>query len=281
VQPAWWRSRGSVCLRSLCAAPFACRFTAAARMIGLTDMGVSPASRYIGSRGCAASGLVAGAARGPLLSSTADIDEEAPMKLYYSPGASSLAPHIALREAGLRFDLERVSLKTKKTASDADFTRINPKGYVPTLQFEDGTVLTEGPAIMLWIGDQVPEKRLVPSPGTMERYHLVECLNFIATELHKNLSALFDPAAPDASKAAARAKLEKRLDYLNKALGDAPFMLGEHFTVADAYLFTVLGWGKFVDIDLARWPKLAAYAGRIGVRPKVLDTLRAEGLLKS
>ncbi len=202
------------------------------------------------------------------------------MKLYYSPGSSSLAPHIALREAGLRFDLERVSLKTKRTAGDADYLRVNPKGYVPALQFEDGTVLTEGPAIMLWIGDQVPEKRLVPSPGTMERYRLIECLNFIATELHKNYGALFDPTLPDASKSAARARIDKRLDYLNRTLGDAPFMLGEHFTVADAYLFTVLGWGRLVDIDLARWPKLAAYAGRIGARPMVLDTLRAEGLLK-
>lgn len=202
------------------------------------------------------------------------------MKLYYSPGASSLAPHIALREAGLRFELERVSLKTKKTASDADFLRINPKGYVPTLQFEDGTVLTEGPAIMLWIGDQVPEKRLVPSPGTMERYHLVEWLNFIATELHRNFGALFDPAAPEATRAAARTRLDKRLDYLEKTLGDALFLLGEHFTVADGYLFTVLGWGKFVDVDLGRWPKLAAYSARVGARPKVLDTLKAEGLLK-
>ena len=203
------------------------------------------------------------------------------MKLYFSPGASSLAPHIALREAGLRFELERVSLKSKKTAGDADFLRINPKGYVPALQFEDGTVLTEGPAIMLWVGDQVPEKRLAPAPGTMERYHLIEWLNFIATELHKNFGALFDPTAPDAAKAAARARLEKRLDYLDKALGDAPFLLGEHFTVADAYLFTVLGWGRFVDVDLTRWPHLAAYAGRIGVRPKVIDTLKAEGLLKA
>jgi len=202
------------------------------------------------------------------------------MKLYYSPGASSLAPHIALREAGLRFELERVSLKTKKTASDADFRRINPKGCVPTLQFEDGTVLTEGPAIMLWIGDQVPEKRLVPSPGTMERYHLVEWLNFIATELHRNFGALFDPAAPEATRVAARARLDKRFDYLEKTLGDALFLLGEHFTVADGYLFTVLGWGKFVDVDLGRWPKLAAYSARVGARPKVLDTLKAEGLLK-
>jgi len=202
------------------------------------------------------------------------------MKLYYSPGSSSLAPHIALREAGLRFDLERVSLKTKKTAGDTDFMRVNPKGYVPTLQFEDGSVLTEGPAIMLWIGDQVPEKRLVPGPGTMERYHLIEWLNFICAEVHKNFGTLFDASAPAASRDFARGRLEKRLDYLNKTLGDAPFVLGEHFTVADAYLFTVLGWGRYVDVDLTRWPKLAAYAGRIGARPKVLDTLKAEGLLK-
>ena len=202
------------------------------------------------------------------------------MKLYYSPGSSSLAPHIALREAGLRFDLERVSLKTKKTAGDTDFMRVNPKGYVPTLQFEDGSVLTEGPAIMLWIGDQVPEKRLVPGPGTMERYHLIEWLNFICAEVHKNFGTLFDASAPAASRDFARGRLEKRLDYLDKTLGDAPFVLGEHFTVADAYLFTVLGWGRYVDVDLTRWPKLAAYAGRIGARPKVLDTLKAEGLLK-
>jgi len=202
------------------------------------------------------------------------------MKLYYSPGSSSLASHIALREAGLRFDLERVILKTKRTASDTDFMRVNPKGCVPTLQFEDGAVLTEGPAIMLWIGDQVPEKRLVPGPGTMERYHLIEWLNFIATEVHQSFGMLFDANAPAVSKDVARGRLEKRLDYLNKVLGDAPFVLGEHFTVADAYLFTVLGWGRYVDVDLARWPKLAAYAGRIGTRPKVLDTLKAEGLLK-
>jgi len=211
----------------------------------------------------------------------ANVDEETPMKLYYSPGSSSLAPHIALREAGLAFDLERVSLKTKKTANDADFMRVNAKGYVPTLQFEDGTVLTEGPAIMLWIGDQVPEKRLTPGPGTMERYHLIEWLNFISAEVHKNFGILFDASAPEASKQFSRGRLEKRLDFLNKTLGKAPFLLGEHFTVADGYLFTVLGWGKYVDIDLARWPNLAAYAGRIGTRPKVLDTLKAEGLLKS
>jgi glutathione S-transferase len=228
------------------------------------------------------SGAAARAVR-RLLSSAAKTseDEETPMKLYYSPGASSLAPHIALREAGLAFDLDRVSLKTRKTAGDADYLRVNPKGYVPTLQFEDGAVLTEGAAIMLWIADQVPEKRLAPLPGTMERYHLVEWLSFIGTELHKTFGALFDPGAPPASKDFARGRLDKRLDYLHKALGDAPFVLGEPFTIADAYLFTVLGWGRLVDIDLARWPKLAAYAGRIGGRPKVLEALKAEGLLKS
>jgi glutathione S-transferase len=205
---------------------------------------------------------------------------EAPMKLYYSPGSSSMAPHIALREAGLGFELERVSLKTKKTASDTDYLRVNAKGYVPTLQFEDGTVLTEIPAILLWIGDQVPEKRLAPSPGTMERYHLIESLNFTGTEVHKNFGALFDGSAPDAMKSFARGRLEKRLDFLNKSLAATAFAIGEHFTVADAYLFTVLGWGRFVDVDLSRWPNLAAYAGRIGMRPKVLDTLKAEGLLK-
>ena len=203
------------------------------------------------------------------------------MKLYYSPGASSLAAHIALREAGLPFELERVSLKTKKTAGDADFTRVNPKGCVPTLQFEDGAVLTEVPAILLWIGDQVPEKRLTPAPGTMERYHLIEALNFIATELHRHFGPLFDPAAPEPSKSYARGRLEQRLDYLNRSLGDQPHLVGEHFTVADAYLFTVLGWGRFVDVDLARWSGLAAFAGRAGMRPKVLDALRAEGLART
>lgn len=202
------------------------------------------------------------------------------MKLYYSPGASSLASHIALREAGLPFELERVSLKTKKTASDADYLRVSPKGYVPTLQFEDGTVLTETAAILLWAGDQVPEKRLAPLPGTMERYHLVEWLSFIGTELHKSFGALFDAEAPDAAKAAARERLGRRLGYLDKALGDAQFLLGDHFSVADAYLFTVLGWGRFVDVDLARWPRLAAYAARIGARPRLRDALKAEGLLK-
>ncbi len=202
------------------------------------------------------------------------------MKLYYSPGASSLLPHIVLREAGLSFELEKVSLKNKKTASDRDFLRINAKGQVPTLQFEDGSVLTEGPAIVLWLADQVPEKRLAPAAGTMERYHMIEWLNFIATEMHKSFTALFDGGAPDATKQAARERIERRLDYAQKALGEQPFLIGEHFTTADAYLFTVLSWGAYVDIDITRWPKLAAFAARVGARPKVRDALKAEGLLK-
>lgn len=202
------------------------------------------------------------------------------MKLYYSPGASSLLPHIVLREAGLSFELEKVSLKNKKTASDRDFLRINAKGQVPTLQFEDGSVLTEGPAIVLWLADQVPEKRLAPAAGTMERYHMIEWLNFIATEMHKSFTALFDGGAPDATKQAARERIERRLDYAQKALGEQPFLIGEHFTAADAYLFTVLSWGAYVDIDITRWPKLAAFAARVGARPKVRDALKAEGLLK-
>ncbi len=202
------------------------------------------------------------------------------MKLYYSPGASSLLPHIVLREAGLSFELEKVSLKNKKTASDRDFLRINAKGQVPTLQFEDGSVLTEGPAIVLWLADQVPEKRLAPAAGTMERYHMIEWLNFIATEMHKSFTPLFDGSAPDATKQAARERIERRLDYAQKALGEQPFLIGEHFTTADAYLFTVLSWGAYVDIDITRWPKLAAFAARVGARPKVRDALKAEGLLK-
>jgi len=198
------------------------------------------------------------------------------MKLYFSPGACSLSPHIALREAGLAYELEKVDLKTKKYGKERDFTKVNPKGYVPTLQFEDGSVLTEGPAIVQWIADQAPEKRLAPAAGTMERYHLVEWLNFISTELHKQFSPLFNPASSDDQKARQRELISKRFDYVQKELGDHPYLMGDHFTVADAYLFTVLGWGKWVDIDLAKWPKLAEYVARVAARPKVQAALDAE-----
>ncbi len=198
------------------------------------------------------------------------------MKLFFSPGACSLSPHIALCEAGLTYELERVDLKAKKYGKDKDFLKVNPKGYVPTLQFEDGTVLTEGPAIVQWIADQVPEKHLAPPLGTMERYHLVEWLNFIATELHKQFSPLFNPASGDDVKQRQRELLARRFDFLQSALGTQPYLMGETFTVADAYLFTVLGWGRWLEIDLAKWPRLAEYHARVAARPKVQAALAAE-----
>jgi glutathione S-transferase len=198
------------------------------------------------------------------------------MKLYYAPGASSLSPHIALREAGLGFELERVDLRTKKTAHDADYLRINPSGYVPALQFDDGSVLTEGAAIMQWIADQAPDSGLAPAPGTMARYRLVQWLNFIAAELHKTFDWLFNPAAHDEFKSAARERLGRRLPAVAAPFGKQPFLLGETFTVADAYLFTVLSWSRHVQVDLGAWPALPAYLARVGERPKVREAIAAE-----
>jgi glutathione S-transferase len=204
------------------------------------------------------------------------IIEETPMKLYFAPGASSLSSHIALREAGISFDLEKVDLKARKFGKDRDFLKVNPKGYVPALQFEDGSVLTEAPAILQWIADQVPEKHLAPPPGTMQRYHLIEWLNFISTELHKQFSPLFNTANPDDVKARQRELLGRRFDYVQQALGSKPYLMGEAFSVADACLFTVLGWSKWVDIDLAKWPNLAEYVARVAARPKVQAAIAAE-----
>ncbi len=199
------------------------------------------------------------------------------MKLYYSPGACSLSPHIVLREAGLPFTIEKVNLKTKVTATEADYTRINPKGYVPALQFDDGAVLTEGPAIVQWIADEVPEKHLAPAPGTMERYKLIEWLNFVSTELHKNFSPLFNPATPEATREMQLANLNKRLGFVEKHIA-GPYLTGEHFTVADAYLFTVLSWSKFVKLDLAPYANVNALLARIAARPAVQEAMKAEGL---
>jgi glutathione S-transferase len=199
------------------------------------------------------------------------------MKLYYSPGACSLSPHIVLREAGLPFTLEKVNLKTKVTASDADFTRINPKGYVPALQFDDGTVLTEGSAIVQWIADEVPAKHLVPAAGTMERYQVIEWLNFISTELHKNFSPLFNPATPEAVREMQLATLAKRIGYVEQHV-TGPYLTGEHFTVADAYLFVVLSWAKYVKLDLAPYANVNALLARVAARPAVQEALKAEGL---
>ncbi|WP_437641668.1 glutathione transferase GstA [Sorangium sp. So ce854] len=198
------------------------------------------------------------------------------MKLYFSPGACSLSPHIALREAGMEFDLEQVHLGTKKTKSGADFNLINPKGYVPALEIESGEVLTEGPVIVQYIADQRPEAGLAPPAGTLGRYRLQEWLSFISTELHKQFAPLFKPRTPDEQKSAAREAVGRRLDLVARRLEGAPYLLGEQFTVTDGYLFTVLTWTKFAGVDLDRWPALVAYKDRIGARPAVQAALAAE-----
>jgi glutathione S-transferase len=202
------------------------------------------------------------------------------MKLYFSPGACSLSPHIALREAGLAFDLVKKELHSQTLEDGSDYRAVNPKGYVPALVLDDGQVLTEGPAIVQYIADRVPEKRLAPPAGTMERYRLQEWLNYITSELHKTFSPLFNKKASEDWKAAARALLDRRIDYAAKALEGRDYLMGETFSVADCYLFTVLNWAGWVKVDLARWPGLAEYLQRVGARPAVQAALKAEGLLK-
>lgn len=201
------------------------------------------------------------------------------MKLYYKAGACSLSPHIALLEAGLDFELEAVDLKTKLTASGADFTAINSKGYVPALVLDNGKVLTEGAAIVQYIADLKPQSGLAPANGSEARYELQSWLSFISTELHKPFGSLFNPAQGADWKAAVQALLNKRLDWVATQLGEREFLLGDRFTVADGYLFTVLGWANIVGFSLDAWPNLQAYRTRIGARPKVIEALKAEGLI--
>lgn len=201
------------------------------------------------------------------------------MKLYFAPGACSLSPHIALREAGIPAELVKVDLRTKKTAAGDDFTAINPNGYVPVLELDDGSVLTEGPAIVQYIADRVPEKKLAPANGTIERYRLQSLLNFIGTELHKTCTPLFMPKSSDDSKQAARKLLERRLGYVNGILAKGPFLMGEQFSVADGYLFTVLSWTKPMNMNLSPWPHLGEYIERVAARPAVREALKAEGLM--
>lgn len=201
------------------------------------------------------------------------------MKLYYAPGACSLSPHIVLRELGLKFDLERVDLKARKTASGKDFLKINPKGYVPALELEDGTVLTEGAAIVQFLADRKPDTGLAPAPGSLARVRLQEQLNFLASELHKAFSPLFNPATPEDVKATARDRVARRFDDLENLLGDGrSYLMGEGYSVADAYLFVLASWTKPTGIDLSRWPKVKALVQRIAQRPPVTEALRAEGL---
>jgi glutathione S-transferase len=202
------------------------------------------------------------------------------MKLYYSPGACSLSPHIVLREAGFDFDLERVDLKAKKTASGEDFLKINPKGYVPSLVLDDGEVLTEGAAIVQHLADQKPNQGLAPKCGTLARTRLQEHLNFVAAELHKAFSPLFSPTITDAEREAGKTKIRRRLDDVERLLSDGrSYLMGGEFSVADAYLFTVASWTKPMGIGLENWPRLGAYLARVAARPKVQEAIKAEGLV--
>jgi glutathione S-transferase len=202
------------------------------------------------------------------------------MKLYYAPGACSLASHIALREAGLDFEAVKVEGRAQKTAGGEDYLKVTPKGYVPALRLDDGSVLTEGTAILPFIADQNPAARLAPAAGTLERYRLHEWLGYINSEMHKNFGAFFAPGSTDEQKSAARTTLGKRFDFVQESTEGRSFLLGEDFSVADAYLFTVLGWCGYVGIDLGQWPGLKAYHTRIAGRPCVVAALKAEGLLK-
>lgn len=201
------------------------------------------------------------------------------MKLYYAPGACSLSPHIVLREAGLEFDLEQVDLRSKQTKSGADFRAVNPKGSVPTLQLDNGEVLTEGAAMVQYLADQKPAAKLAPPAASWERVRLQEWLNYIASELHKGYSPLFNPKASDDWKQIVKANLAQRLDYVSKRLDGRTFLMGDGFTVADAYLFTILSWSKNTGVDLAPFPALTAYMDRVRSRPAVQAALKAEGLL--
>jgi glutathione S-transferase len=202
------------------------------------------------------------------------------MKLYYSPGACSLSPHIVLREAGIQHQLERVDIKTKTTETGADFLQANAKGYVPALRLDDGQVLTEGVAIVQYLADMYPDTKLAPKAGTIERARLQEHLNFISSELHKAFAPLFAANNSAEVKAAAVFNVGKKFDLVERHLADGrAYLLGDRFSVADAYLFVVSSWAGHTGIDLAGWPHLAAFAGRVAARPKVQEAMMAEGLL--
>jgi len=202
------------------------------------------------------------------------------MKLYYSPGACSLASHIILHETGLPFEIDKLNAATKTTASGEDFMQINPKGYVPAIRLDDGSILTEGGAILQYIADQQPASGLAPEAGSMERYRLQEWLTFIGTEIHKTFSPLFNKATTEEAKTNARDLLTKRLAYVETQLANKPYLMGDNFTVADAYMFVVVGWSSHVGFDLSPFPRLKEYIARIAVRPAVQAAMKAEGLIK-
>ena len=200
------------------------------------------------------------------------------MKLYYSPGACSLAPHIVLQEAGLAFDLVKADLKAHTLSDGTDYYGIHSKGYVPLLELDSGERLGEGPAIVQYIADQVPAKNLAPANGTMARYRLQEWLNFITSELHKGIGGLFNPAMPEEARVLMRARGLSRLKWVNEQLEGKQYLMGDTFSVADAYLFTVANWTKHVGIDISALSHLGAFMGRMAARPAVQAALKAEGL---
>jgi len=202
------------------------------------------------------------------------------MKLYFSPGACSLSPHIVLLEAGIVANYEEVDTKSKAMKSGGDFRSVTPKGTVPTLQLDDGQILTEGPAIVQYIADRKPETKLAPAPDSMERYRLQEWLNYISSEVHKPLSLMFSATATEESHQIQRNLVAPKFDFINKALDGKPFLMGEHFTVADAYLFNMLCWTIPNGIDLGKWSQMKDYYGRVVSRPTVRVALKEEGLIK-
>ncbi|MGE0315214.1 MAG: glutathione transferase GstA [Lautropia sp.] len=198
--------------------------------------------------------------------------------LYYLPGACSLSPHIVLREAGLAFDLDRVDRATQKTASGKDYRTKNPLGYVPALELDDGTVLTEGPAIVQYIADQVPDRQLAPPAGTIERYRLQSWLNLVTSELHKSFSPLFNPAMPEDTKNVFRERLLGRFGWVDQQLAGRDYLMGDRFSVADAYLYVVSTWAPMSKLDLSGLANLAAFQARVRARPSVQAAMAAEGL---
>ena len=200
------------------------------------------------------------------------------MKLYYMKGACSLASFISLNEAGVKFDAVEVDHQTHKTSGGEDLNVISSKGYVPVLRLDDGQILTENVAVLQYIADLTPAARLAPAAGTLERYRLIEILAYINSEIHKNFGPLFYPSLSEDVKKFARENLNKRLDWLEKSLGSKLFLMGEQFTVADAYLYVVLSWTSHVGIDLGKWPALKRHNERVGARPHVIAALKAEGL---
>ena len=203
------------------------------------------------------------------------------MRLYYTPGTCSLSPHIVAREAGLEIELVAVDMATKLTQRGERYTQINPKGYVPALVLDDGFILTEGPAIVQLLADLAPSAELIPGPGTLDRYVAQEWLNFISAELHKGFAPLWRKDTSADMRRLARDTLATRFSFLDQHLASRPYILGDRFSVADAYAFTVLGWAKLMAIDLGRWANITAYLERIRLRPKVREALIAEGLIPS